>query len=478
MTLTEAVEQVLLSKTCTTYAELSKAVQALLKRRRPGEVILEAFMDYIFGANTADIAYNGKNGHIIYREKLFKDAVFRLEMFEEEISEGYLIIPGRFIPFFHTIPKKEKLHFEDEKGEPLPIINATLSLYDNEALSGSLQLLPPYADLDIKINYAEANVTLPVIDMKKWLRENPMKSTDQLLVTTLDYEKHRYRIQQVTAKELSSDKLLTKSADKALLDKLTNYLGVSLEPTPIDLTLFWAFATLSTEDHPILKKPGSPISFFVKNQKDIQLYTHGEYPFVHFNDYMKNYLDDMILEENVEPPPGTAIALTDILFEMGSSSSKGYFAGKMIQQMQSSDTYDLVEISDKVFSYSPYVFANKKQEKNYEKAIKKLEKEIDAQWSDRKMSLPVSQALNKALNIKEGIMDFIHAATQYPYDDMEQAMTILFQIRQIDVFVDQILDNITSGQALSPNQARELSEQLSFMKNSFQDLAAAFDEDF
>lgn len=478
MTLIKAIEQVLSSKTCTTVDEFTQQVQSLLKKPKPERTIQAELIDYVYNLNAPDIVIDVEAETIVYRDKLFENAAFRLEIFEEELEGGYLITPGRFIPFFHSMPPKTKLHFEDEKGEVLPIIQKTLSLSKSAALAESLQHLPPYADVNFKVNFRTTEVTIPVVDLTKWLKENPLTIKNQLLITTLDYEKRRFRIQRISTKDISSAKLITKSADNELEKMLVEFVEYAGDPVPLDYSLFWVYAFMPEKDYPILKKPGSPVSLFINNLTELELFTQGEFSFVHVSGYMEAYWDELMFDTVHDTPLGTAVELSDILFEMGSTGSKGYFAGKMVQQLQNNDTYDLTAITDKVFSYSPFVFANDRQQENYEKAIKKLEKEIAKRWTNNKMSLPVSQALNKALNAKEAIMSFVQAALQHQTDDMDHAMSILYQIKQIDFLTDQILENIALGSKISPDEAKDLTDQINFIKRSFDDFESVFFEGY
>ena len=463
MNLPNAVQKAFASRDITNLKTFYKKVNSLTKKHFGKEAIEDAIDNYFMETPVLDIAIKWDADKIIYREKLFRNTHFKIDLTEREYQEQKLYIGHRFVPFLGPEIPFSAIQLQGIV-EPSPELQKEiLSLM--EAFQ-YVSLLPPYA-----VNYPKMPTTETVelyyYDLSEWIEANDFQEKDAILVVPIDYDQYIFRLEKLTSRHLAEQTFITQHKDQNLTESFEDVLNWYPDPMPADLSLFWAFALSKSN---VVEKPGSSIGQFVSFHEDLTLHTLAQYPFIHFHEYQER-----ILAESFENEPydmftiGEATDLNGIFRELANSYTENFIAGKLIHQLHQNQQINKKEIITLLFKGSR-PFEHPIQEKNFHKAFNQLAKDIERQWKKKKLPLPTLRLLGKALELRTNITLGLRSIAQKAVDAEDLDLDILNHLQYFDVTTDNILESIVqldeNGELqVTPDDAVDIISQVEIMQN-------------
>ncbi len=464
MQLEAAIEKALKNRDVESLHELVSNIKKLSKSKIHPEEIANAINEYLLDKAIIDITINWDTQKVVYRESLFAETLFRIKMTDFEINSKRLVVGHRFIPFINPTINPLDLVFKDEKDG---IIEIKESIETMEDVMIFHSLLPPYGYDHYKMNNDET-INVFYLDLSTWLVENKFTNKDRILISPIDYENATFLLEKESSRELASQKLIITQKDDALIEAIIDVVNEEEGILPTDITLFKAFAAC---EPPLVLSPGTAIGPLISQSEELDIYHDVGISYIHEKDFHERMYSN-ILDETMFPDfdsMGESTDIPGIFAELGNSFTEDFIKGKFIQQMLKTGDTNKEAVMDIIFKEGVERFFNKQQEENFEQALEQLSEETKAEWSNKSMSLPHNNLLNKILAFKIEIISLLREIDAKLVDPADFDFSMLIQLQPFEQLSDQILSGIIEEGAMNPKEAKDLTEQVEIMREKFRD---------
>ena len=467
MKLEDAIANVLKERKIMDIFEAIDAIKKHSKSRQNDDFIANAIEEYLLETGATDISIDYENEVLVYREQLFANTSFRIQLTSEEIAAKELIIGHRFMPFIHPRIHPKSIFLIDEADNEIELFTDKRSFEENIIY---FSLLPPYGlqhyDLD-----NEGNIPALVYDLSDWMRRNEFTSKDNLLLSPIDYQKNIFRLEKISGKEINRQKIVNTQIDEALENAILNEIVSSEVILPIDMQLFKAIGTLEKR---FQQKLGTPIGPLLSAHEEIQIYNSGSYAYLNTADNMDMTMD-MAMDEAMNPDlgaMGTATDIPGIFTEMGISYTEEFIIGKMIEQIHIQNKIDSDELYQFLFKNGAQSFYNEKQHENFDKAFAKLAKKIEKDWKTQRLSPSAQQLLSQTLKLKTEIIGLLREIDAKLTDPANFDFSMLMQLQPFEHLSDGLLNLLISDQEKPESSIVNMNKQVKHMRKEFAEASA------
>ncbi|MGB1243624.1 MAG: hypothetical protein ACPG49_13935, partial [Chitinophagales bacterium] len=449
MNLPNAVKKVFEKRTVTNLKDFYKKVKSLTKKRLTNKKIEEVIDEYWKKYASYDIAINWNDETIIYREQLFHDTQFRINLTEQEIDENRLYVGHRFQPFIHPEVALSDITLQDEDGNPIPLKTIELPI---EEIYIYISLLAPYSVNQPQIKGMDKAV-IAYYDLQDWLADNDFQEKDALLIVPIDYEKHIFQLEKMTSREIATQTFVTQNKDKQLTEAIEDILNWYSDPMPVDVCLFWAYAISKPA---LIENPGTPFGPFISSHEDFTFHSFSYFTFIHYHNYEQQMMEEALLENQIPElkEAGKAKDINGIFEELGNSFSEDFVRGHIVQQLHKDKEVNKEEILSIIFKEN-HLFRNKKQAKNFEAALEKLTKNLQKEWKTKRLAPALQRLLNKTLDLKITIVNGLREIDANLTNIEDLDMQSMAQLTQFDTLSEQILHFMFHAQ----NEEQELTSE-------------------
>lgn len=464
MKIHEAIEVLLAEESVTQIDEFIERVRSISKTKKKKDALWEEIESYLLENAITDVAINLDTDQLVYRDKLFEETAFRINLTEEEHAAKKMYIGHRMIPYVHPGISQEEYRFQDADGKPIPIVREKIS-----AETGFIyvSLLPPYALEDDMVDLQSNKITLLALDLRDWVKDNPLSKEDQILIAPVDYYENVFQIELVSRKEIAAQQLLIQRRDELLTDAIDDVLMDIDEVIPADVTLFWAFAL---GDPKLPELPGTPLGPFLNTHEELQIFFDAGFAHIQMKDYYED-LFDSAMEDMVTMTPedmGKAKDLDGIFRELGSSFTPDFVSAKFVLQLHERQEIDTEEVINLLFKSGVEPFYNKKQEKNFSKAFNSLAESVADTWATKRLPLPVISLLKKIIQFKIEFIGLLRDIDHQMTSPEEFDFSMLMHLQPVDMMIDQLLSMIVEkGDEISNKEVKDLVLQIEKAREYF-----------
>ncbi len=470
MKLEKAFESLLAPRDLTDLSLFVEKAKQQAKSKDNEDAIFDAFVTYLSETGNVDIAINFEEQTIVYREQLFRDTSFYIQPTAYECKEQVVILGHRLIRFINPTFPGHQLIFQTANDLEL---KQTMKAFPFENFEIFFRLLPPYESKYFDIDIETSQVSLGVLDLKPWLGQTVLKVEDWIEVEPIDYDKGIFSLTLLGSRKKAELGLLLRRKDKLLIESVEEILFNYSPVLPVDLTLFWAFAQLPTKT---LAMAGSPIGPFLSKQEDYNFYNDGEFTYLQTANYYESFWEDAIAGEFLPDLEnmGKAEDINGIFAEIGSTFSESVVEGFMVHHLHKHGEIDTKIIMESIFRQDIEPFYIIKQEKNFTKALEKLQDEVQENWENERLALPVQQLLSKALDFKVEFVNFLREIDDKLTNPEELEFAELLQLQPVDHLIDEIIFLVIGKEAISAKEGKTISNQLSMARDLFRNFKANF----
>lgn len=466
MNLPNAVKKVFEKRTVTNLKDFYRKVKGLTKKRPTNEEIEEAIDKYWTKNALYDIAINWNNETIIYREQLFHDTQFRINLTEQELTQKKLFVGHRFQPFIHPEVALSDITLQDENGNSIPLKTTEMTI---EEVFIYISLLAPYSANQPTIKGME-NATIAYYDLKDWLAANDFQEKDALLIVPIDYENNIFQLEKMTSREIATQTFITQNKDQQLTEAIEDILNWYSDPMPVDVCLFWAYAISKPA---LIENPGTPFGPFISNHEDFTFHSFSYFTFIHYHNYEQQMMEEALLENQIPElkEAGKAKDINGIFEEMGNSFSEDFVRGYIVQQLHKGNEISKPDLMSILFKENQ-LFRNEKQAKNFEAAMDKLIKQLQKEWKTKRLAPALQRLLSKTLDLKITIVNGLREIDANLVNMEDLDMQSMAQLTQFDTLGEQILHFMfhaeTQDQELTPEFATNIITNVEQMKENFE----------
>ncbi len=466
MKLNNAIKQAFSNRDIHDLIELYAEINALTSKKYKVSELEDLLDEYLAENSIVDIAINWNDEKVIYREQFFHNTSFKISLTQEEFEEKRLYVGHRLSPFIAPNIPFAALQLQDAEGKPFQLKENSLPLTE---MYQYISMLPPYSANQPTVVSIE-EVKIEYYDLKEWMIAYDFEPKDMLLVVPVDYPKHIFRIEKLSARYLAEQTFITQHKNKRLTEALEDVLNWYPEPIPVDLAWFWAFALFEPKE---LLNTGSSLGPFISQHEEFGLHTMAHYSFIHYQDYEERMMEETLMEmENPEQKVmGEATDLDGIFDELENSYSETFVAAKLLLQLHQNQDIDPEELLDILFGVE-HPFYSAKQAGNFEKALNKLAKKMKKLWSKQRLSLPVLRLLTKLVNFRIRVKAGIHEMDAALTDIADVDLAVLNQLHTLDMIAEQMLSLIVypeDGQTIDADSAVMMISQVENMYSNFQE---------
>jgi len=464
MKIHEAIEVLLAEESITKIDEFIERVRAISKTKKKKDALWEEIESYLLENAITDVAINLDTDELVYRDKLFEETAFRVNLTEDELVAKKMYIGHRMIPYVHPGVSQEEYRFQDADGNPIPITRETIG-----AETGFIyvSLLPPYALEEEMVDLQNNTISLLALDLGAWMQNNPLTKEDQLLISPVDYFENSFQLEVVSRKEIAAQQLLIQRRDELLTDAIDDVLLGIDEVIPADITLFWAFAL---GDPKLPELPGTPLGPFLNNHEELQIFFDAGFAHIQMKDYYEDLFDSAMEDMATMDPKdmGKAKDLDGIFRELGSSFTPDFVSAKFLLQLHERQEIATDEVINILFKSGVEPFYNKKQEKNFSKAFNELAESVAETWADKRLPLPVLSLLKKTIQFKIEFIGLLREIDLRMTAPEEFDFSMLMHLQPVDMMLDQLLSLIVErGDEVSTKEIKDLVIQLEKAREYF-----------
>ncbi len=464
MKIHKAIEELLAGESITNLDEFIERVRAISKSKKKDDALWEEVSSYLMENAMTDVAINLDSNELIYRDQLFEDVAFRVNLTEDEYNAKKMYIGHRMIPYVHPGIPQEEYRFQDADGKEIRTIKEILPA---ETGFIYLSLLPPYAIADDMVDLHKNQISLFALDLSHWMKENQFSREDQIVISPVDYAESIFQIEPVRRKEIAAQQLLIQRRDELLTEAIDDVLLEIDEVTPADVTLFWAFAL---GDPKLPELPGTPIGPFLNTHEELQIFFDAGFAHIQMKDYYEELFDNAMEEMELMSPEdmGKAKDLDGIFKELGSSFTADFVAAKFLLQLHERQEIDVEEVAEILFKPGVEPFYNKKQEKNFSKAFEALAEDIAENWASRRLPLPIVSMLKKTIQFKIEFIGLLREIDNRMTSPEDFDFSMLMHLQPVDMMIDQLLALVVQkGHEVSTVEVKDLVLQLEKAREYF-----------
>ncbi len=464
MKIHEAIEALLAEESISSIEEFVGKVRTMSKTKKGKDALWAEVEEYLFDNAITDVALNLETDQLIYRDKLFEETAFRVNLTEDEYAAKRFYIGHRMMPYVHPGISQHEYSFQDADGNPIKVVREKIS-----AESGFIyvSLLPPYAIEDDMVDLKGNTINLFALDLKDWMKAQGFTPEDQILISPVDYYETSFQIERVERKEMAAQQLLLQRRDELLTEAIDNVLLEIDEVIPADVTLFWAFAL---GDPKLPELPGTPLGPFLNTHEELQIFFDAGFAHIQSKDYYETLFDSAMEDMEALTPEdmGKAKDLEGIFRELGSSFTPDFVSAKLVLQLHERQEIDTEEVLAILFKPGLEPFYNKKQEKNFHKAFEGLTNEISETWADKRLTLPVVALLKKAVLFKIEFIGLLRDIDHRMSSPEEFDFSMLMHLQPVDMMLDQLLAMIVErGDEIAEKEVKNLSLQIEKAREYF-----------
>ncbi len=464
LTLEKAIAAALKPRTITNLYTLLDDIKKRSKTDLGDFTIFDHIETYLVDHGITDIYIDHEEEKVIYREQLFANTAFRVQLTPEEFADKHVVIGHRFLPFFHPSTPPDQLVLLDEKDVIIPMLSEKRNLVDNIIY---FSMLPPYGLEHYELG-SDGSIEVFLFDLAEWMTSNKFTIKDNILVTPVDHKNNTFRIEKLSSRDIRTQKIADARKDTLLTEAIQAQLAISEVLFPIDIQLFQAFANC---DASILNQAGTPVGPFISNHPDIHIFNNGMYAYLNSQENIESTIDHA-MDEAMYPDVdsfGTATDIAGIFAEMGISYTEEFLMGKMIEQLNEHQQIDKVGLYAMLFKNGQLPFYNEEQETNFETAFTSLSKYVTQQWGNQPLSLPEKKLLTQTLRLKVDIIGLLRDIDAKITDPDQFDISLLMQIQPFELVSDNLLALLTDPEEEKPNDLlRDLSKQMKEMHSEFQ----------
>jgi len=464
MKIHEAIEVLLAEESITNIDEFTERVRVISKTKKKKDALWDEIESYLLENAITDVAINLDTDELVYRDKLFEETAFRVNLTEDELLAKKMYIGHRMIPYVHPCVSQEEYRFQDADGNPIPVIREKIPA---EAGFIYVSLLPPYALEDEMVDLQTNTINLLALDLGTWMQHNPLTKEDQLLISPVDYFENSFQIEVVSRKEIAAQQLLIQRRDELLTEAIDDVLLGIDEVIPADVTLFWAFAL---GDPKLPKLPGTPLGPFLNKHEDLQIFFDAGFAHIQMKDYYEDLFDNAMEDMATMDPKdmGKAKDLDGIFRELGSSFTPDFVSAKFVLQLHERQEIATDEVINILFKSGVEPFYNKKQEKNFSKAFNQLAESVAETWTNKRLPLPVVSLLKKTIQFKIEFIGLLREIDLRMTVPEEFDFSMLMHLQPVDMMIDQLLSLIVEkGSEISNKEVKDLVLQLEKAREYF-----------
>ncbi|NUN99853.1 MAG: hypothetical protein HUU01_04470 [Saprospiraceae bacterium] len=448
MKIHEAIELLLAEESITNIDEFIGRVRDISKTKKKKEALWEDIEEYLLENAITDVAINLDTHELVYRDKLFEETAFRVNLTEAEYAAKKLYIGHRMIPYVHPAIAQEEYQFQDAAGNSIPVVREKMNAEEGFIYAS---LLPPYAMDDEIVDLQNNQISLLALDLSTWIKENELGREDQILFAPVDYYENIYQIEPVRRKEIAAQQLLIQRRDELLTNSIEEVLLDIDEVIPADITLFWAFAL---GDPKLPELPGTPLGPLLNASEDLQIFFDAGFAHIQMKDYYDELFDSAMEDMEAMSPEdmGKAKDLDGIFRELGSSFTPEFVNAKFVLQLHERQQIDTAEVINILFKSGTEPFYNKKQEKNFHKAFNELAETVAKDWATKRLPMPVLSMLKKTIQFKIEFIGLLREIDHRLTSPEDFDFSMLMHLQPVDMMLDQLL-------ALLADKSNEISNQ-------------------
>ncbi len=432
----------------------------------------EVFWDYII-----------TNNKIYYRGDLVQNTKFKIKLTNEEFNEKKLFIGHRFIPFVPDDFYTHEITLLDKNDNEIKIYNEVLGMADGmkyftflglDFLTSEMESRDEDAMTDGELDdNGIPKINLNYFDLKEWAKENNLKKTDYIQIEVDDFDSLIYKIEKITVAEFNKQKLLIKRKDAELEEAILSAIKeVYMIPVPSLL-----FKALTLSDDYIVKELGSPISTLINTSEKITIGDNFVRP--HLEEDGVPLVNEIAKNIEIPTEQGKAKSIEGILKELGISMLEEFVEALIVQNFMKNKKVDVKEVFEKLFENRAYLFANKQQLDNYNRAFDKLQKKIVKNWKNVKFEKNNKELFDLCIDTKMEITLMLRQIDNYLLKTGEEFdFSIMMQFSQIETIVENLVGFILreKGQLPTIEVVKILKQMKPTLKNVKKDVQKVKDE--
>lgn len=458
MSLKQAIEKVLRAKEHTDLLQIVAAIRTLHPNKKSEKKLIAEIENFIWDEGITDIAIDQKHNRLVLREQLFSQTQFRIQPHPLDLEHECFIFGHRLSPFIAPSYDAKMITFVDESGKEIPFREVELPI---EQAQQFVLLIAPYSGDYFEINLKSDKVIFKALDLRQWLKANPTSDKDMWMVKPLDYMQLRFCLVKLNSKQIAEQKLLIRRHDEIFKEALLDVLDTNIQPLPVDLSLFWAYARV--ENQSVVENPGSPMGPFVVTQEDWQVMFEGSYSYLYVGDYFDDFIENTLeTAYHIDRSKmGKAKTINGIMNELGNNYNESFIAAKVLLKIHDNDFDDLSDITTILFPDERYGFYTDKQIDNFHKAYMALVNKVAKKWLKKRLSMQSLRLLGKIVQFKIEIVNALRDMGDYDEETQLAFFSSMIQFQPLDRMLDQMMDSIVWGIDLEPEDAKSMADKLS-----------------
>ncbi len=416
--------------------------------------------DIIANALTRDrwIFFDNKKRKFFPRSNYFQDAQFRIAPLKLEIDAGILFPGHRFLPFYmhEVFPTSFKLTYSS--GNTLRRKKVSYPMKDVvifHTLLGQEHMLN-YFIMDNEKNHDvfmtvenpfDQKIDLTAFNLKSFYEENDFQEGDTITVTVKDWKKGAFSLEFSPASDLSRDFMLCRqwfNGFENAIGKVFDDFGTLPD---IHEQLSLAFFYMGKD---LLKFPGIHIGGFLQQSKKVEitslglttmLWKKGEAP-----------EDSIPMDEEFYSwiATGNSDSLDSIFQDIGLGITEGEIEAYIRDELyREAEKAKIENVLERCFPQSPLFFYDGKQEKEFDRLIKKLWKSVKKKYNifqDKGASECRTMLLKILDDYKTWLRSFDHLS-ELPENFPKKEMVTLTQMMSN---ISHIVEELNSGENITP----------------------------
>ncbi len=393
------------AKTGTVVNDLRLTNEIVKSFNRDGEIILSPL-------NKSDL---------IYRSRLVENAKVMVRITPEERQMRKLYVGHRLMPFLNPNHfNSPKLHFEDEYGKPVQIVEDKLQ-YDDAMkylMFYNVDLFQEFFQKDsLKLQCLNISVFHPNINYFE--------------ITFLNYSSLKFLIKPIPDHEYLKRHFQNRKKDKDLWNGVKKLVNQDEHLYSIDHILLSAYNYFARDN---ISEPGSPFSHIYNNQKDCTVHSNLYKTFFTSDEKNKKFHDAAFKDLEF----GKAKDMEGILREMGLSVTTDFIYLLMIWDLIDIDKIDDEYILEDIIEVSERL-TNDQQHKNLEKAYNKLRKKAFDDFLKFDQSTILLAYLENLIDAKKNLLFLIRDVDDLLEIPYENKMKILMPFLELDHMLDSLI---------------------------------------
>lgn len=398
-------------------------------------------------------------GELIYRKDLFAKSRFLIKLNDNELKNQEMIVGHRPVPFCDGRFTQSMANFVDENGKELEIRQR------KERLNTENHIYFSFLVLTDEVEVIEEKVFIPIysVNLESWIKKHDFKKKDYIEVSVVDINKHIYRIEKKSSKDIASRTFISQQKREELKKLVVEGID-SKNTNPIGYSLFRAFANAKPGT---VEAPENTMAEIVNNLEGVQMELGGDYLYLQNLDDLEAMAEAALRDSFVPREMGKAKDIQGILDEMSISFDKFFIKAFFYNQLHRKGI-DIDEFLD-VLLRPGQKFANERQAINFEKAINKITNEAKKLYAKKKLGTHQLKLLQFVLAFEIEIVQHLRQLELHLQENNYQDFnpTSLIPLQKFEAIIISVFQEITSEKQISESKAEQVLKDIKKMPALF-----------